>query len=95
VKASQDVQNILTAYNATGLYEVLAEKTGSKFEDPDDVQSLYSTLKAEVTTKMNYSLAISLHQTATINNFVSFYSSITHSFHILLILYLPKKDDLY
>jgi hypothetical protein len=51
VKASKEVQDILTAYNASGLYQVLAEETGSKFEDPDDVQSLYSTLKAEVTTQ--------------------------------------------
>jgi len=48
VKASQEVQHILTAY-ATGLYKLLAEKTGSKVEDPDVMQSLYSTLEAEVT----------------------------------------------
>jgi len=45
VKASQEVQHILTAY-ATGLYKRLAEKTGSKVEDSDEVQSLHSTLKA-------------------------------------------------
>jgi hypothetical protein len=46
VKASQEVQHLLTAYNTTGLYKLLAEKTGSKVEGPDEVQSLYSTLKA-------------------------------------------------
>ncbi|KDR11063.1 Prostatic acid phosphatase [Zootermopsis nevadensis] len=47
VKASTEVRNILAAYNATELYQVLAEKTGTTYQDPDDVQSLYSTLKAE------------------------------------------------
>ncbi|KAJ4440011.1 hypothetical protein ANN_08142, partial [Periplaneta americana] len=47
VKASVEVQNILVAHNATELYNLLAEKTGLNYTDPDDVQSLYSTLKAE------------------------------------------------
>jgi hypothetical protein len=49
VRASQEVQNMLSAYNTTMLYKLSAEKTGSKVEDPDEVQSLYSALKAEVT----------------------------------------------
>jgi hypothetical protein len=57
VKASTEVQNILTANNATELYKVLAEKTGSTYQDPDDVQSLYSTLKTEVRTYMNSHIA--------------------------------------
>jgi hypothetical protein len=33
---------------------MLAEKTGGIYQDPDDVQSLYSTLKAEVRIQTNY-----------------------------------------
>lgn len=58
MKASTEVRNILAAYNATELYQVLAEKTGTTYQDPDDVQSLYSTLKAEVRTKMNSQIVL-------------------------------------
>ncbi|KAJ9599296.1 hypothetical protein L9F63_010224, partial [Diploptera punctata] len=44
---STQLQDILNEYNATHLYETLSELTGGTFEDPYDVMSLYSTLKAE------------------------------------------------
>ncbi|CAG2065557.1 unnamed protein product [Timema podura] len=41
------MSQILTENKAEELYKFLQEQTGLEYKDPDDVQSLYSTLKAE------------------------------------------------
>ncbi|KAK7867403.1 hypothetical protein R5R35_003832 [Gryllus longicercus] len=47
VLASDEVKSQLEALNATILYEVLTNITGLQIANPDDLQSLYSTLTAE------------------------------------------------
>jgi len=47
-----EVLEELNTYN--DLYGYLSNHTGLTIEDPDDVQSIYSTLKAEVDTLYTY-----------------------------------------
>ncbi|XP_049806282.1 venom acid phosphatase Acph-1-like [Schistocerca nitens] len=47
VMKSEEVQERLSALNAQELYVNLTQITGLSIQNPDDVQSLYSTLKAE------------------------------------------------
>lgn len=48
--ASQEIQQLLSDYQP--LFDNLTEYTGKTVEDFDDVQDVFSTLKAEVSTRL-------------------------------------------
>lgn len=58
---SSEVLEELNSYS--DLYSYLSNHTGLTIQDPDDVQSIYSTLKAEVCTQYSDFLNLCITQT--------------------------------